>query len=306
MYLFLSLLFIFACGCCSPLQTVFNSRLDTHVKSPYVATFVSFVVGVIAIAVIMLVQYHSLYIVAPSDSVVPWWAWLGGACGAVGIAVNVVLFPKLGGVQTVLMPMLGQVLMGILIDTLGLFSAQVIPLSALRVIGILIAMIGSYIVVTQKSHAEKTTNIKQWPWLLLGVVGGVFMGTQPSLNSFLSIHYQSTTFASFISFITGTVLLLIFLFINGHYRYLGKVFTGRAPWWSYLGGLLGVVFVMSFAYFASRIGIILLNILNIFGMLVASVIVDKFGILGSKKIGIKPMQYVGLLLILLGIVCINL
>ena len=52
----------------------------------------------------------------------PWWIWIGGALGVIYLTGNIVLFPKLGSVQTVIMPILGQIVMSMLIDNFGWFT----------------------------------------------------------------------------------------------------------------------------------------------------------------------------------------
>lgn len=304
MTLILLLLLVFLCGVGAPVQTVVNSRLRNYVVSPFVASLVSFVVGLAALAIIALIQYRTLALPPDSMADIPWWGWVGGLCGAVGIVANVVLFPKLGGVLTVLLPMLGQVLMGVLIDSFGLFGAQYIPLSAMRIGGVVLALIGSYLVVSKKDDAINIGS-HQIHWMILGVVGGLLLGMQPSVNSVLAVAFDSSLLAALVSFAVGTIALLAFILCTKDRQHLTKIVVGKAPWWSYLGGLMGALFVTAFAYFASRISISLLNIVNIFGMLVAGVVVDRFGLLGSRRLKIDPWQYFGLALILLGIIAIQ-
>ena len=64
--------------------------------------------------------------------------------------------PKLGGVQTVVLPVLGQILMGLTIDNFGLFYSQQTSLTAFRIAGAVLVLLGVVLVSTAKeSKAER-------------------------------------------------------------------------------------------------------------------------------------------------------
>ncbi len=92
---------------------------------------------------------------------VPAWIWIGGICGVVFLTGNILLFPKLGGVQTVVLPVLGQILMGLTIDNFGLFYSQQTSLTAFRIAGAVLVLLGVVLVSTAKeSKAERTDRQK--------------------------------------------------------------------------------------------------------------------------------------------------
>ena len=53
----------------------------------------------------------------------PWWVWIGGIIEVVFVSGKVTIFPKLGMVETIVIPFLGQVMMALAIDHLALFGA---------------------------------------------------------------------------------------------------------------------------------------------------------------------------------------
>lgn len=298
------ILLVFCCGFGAPFQTAVNSRLKLHVGSSFVASFVSFVVGLTALSVMVLAKYHVLLLPCNSHTSMPWWCWLGGVVGAVGILINVLLFPKIGGVQTVLMPMLGQIAAGVFIDTFGWFGVPVASLTIVKLLGVSMALLGAFMVVVHKGDSM-SFSWQLLPWQLLGILGGILFGMQPTINGVLASAFDSTLYAAFISFLVGSVVLLVCILATRHRHHLPQILVGKAPWWSFMGGLMGVVFVVAFAYFAFKVGPGLLNIVNIFGMLVASVLIDSLGLVGATKISIRPVQYMGLLIILIGIVVLR-
>ena len=295
---------IFFLGFLTPIQTAANSRLRQSVISPMVASLVSFTVGTLFLAIIVLCEKGTLLIEGELIERLPWWAWCGGLCGLWGLTVNIMIYPKLGAVQTALMPMLGQIGMGIVIDSFGLLRSPVFPFTLKRAVALLILLIGIVMIVKRKESTEKKSNLLIWQ--LIGISGGAVFAMQPSMNSILSIGLYSSVHAAFVSFITATIILLLFVVLIPRDRVnIPKIFSFDRPWWSWLGGIIGGTFVTGFAFFASKTGIGILLITSICGMLTNSLIIDKYGLLGAVKKRIDPMQYIGLVLVVTGIIILR-
>ena len=295
---------IFFLGFLTPIQTAANSRLRQSVVSPLVASFVSFSVGTLFLAIIVLIEKGSLGIGTDLFEKLPWWAWLGGLCGLWGLTVNIIIFPKLGAVQTALMPMLGQIGMGIIIDSWGLLQSTTIPFTIYRCSALIILLAGIIMIIWKKGGAQKNKSVLVWQ--LIGISGGAVFAMQPSMNSLLSTGLYSSVHAAFISFFTATVMLLFLVLIFPSDRNnIPKIFSLNRPWWTWLGGVIGGTFVTGFAYFASKTGIGLLLVTSICGMLTNSLIIDKYGLLGTTKKPIRATQYVGLILVIIGIIILK-
>lgn len=94
-------------GVCIACQSAVNARLRLHLGFAFLTSFVSFLVGLIFLVGLSLGFGSPLWFDKATVSAVPWWAWCGGVLGTVGLTANVLIFPKLGGVQTAVMPILG-------------------------------------------------------------------------------------------------------------------------------------------------------------------------------------------------------
>lgn len=301
---YIYLIFIALLGALTPVQTSSNAKAQQYLKSPIVASLCSFLVGSVALLFLVFAIDHGLHISSGQIAELPWWAWTGGAAGVIGITANILLFPRLGSTQTVLMPMIGQIIAGFLVDSFGLFGFPVVPVSAVRFIGFIVVLAGVFFVVTQKEHASYKKSM--FGWRLAGIVGGASLAMQPPINSQLVVTLGSSVSAAFISFVTGTILLvLICCAFKQHRQDIGRMFTEKRPLWTWLGGLIGVVFVVAQAYLVRIVSAGLLTILNIFGMLVASVIIDNFGLLGAEKLPVTKRKVFGLSLVLIGIILLN-
>lgn len=137
-------------GCCLPLQTSANARLNGRTGSPYSAAFISFVVGLVFLAFLLIVTGEGIMLPWGTLFTLPWWIWLGGVCGTIFLTLNILLFPRVGSVQTVVLPTLGQILMGLLVDHFGLFQGVQSSLTATRAIGAVLVIIGVVLVAVAK------------------------------------------------------------------------------------------------------------------------------------------------------------
>ena len=298
------LLLIFLLGVLTPVQTAANSRLRMSVGSPLVASLVSFSVGTLYLIAATLIQKGSLGIPTEVFGNLPWWAWLGGVCGLCGLTVNILIFPKLGSVQTALMPMLGQIGMGMLIDSFGWFRSTEYPFTWLRLAALTMILAGVCMVVMKKGEKSASGNLLLWQ--LVGVSGGAIFAMQPPMNSLLSAELSSAVHAAFFSFLSATVVLFVIVLLRSDRQQLPQIFSSDRPWWSWLGGIIGGTFVTGFAFFAAKLGIGLLLVTSICGLLTCSLVIDKYGLLGAEKKSVGAVQYIGLLCVMAGIAVLRL
>lgn len=82
----------------------------------------------------------------------------GWAVGVVYLTGNILLFPKLGSVQTVIMPVLGQILAGLLIDNFGWFDSPQSTLTMTRFLGAILVLAGVIITVAAQGWLEQRHN----------------------------------------------------------------------------------------------------------------------------------------------------
>lgn len=108
-------------GLITPVQTAVNTRLGRSIGSPLRASLVSFSVGLIAMLTLTLLLGPYPLIPATAANG-PWWMWFAGVFGVTFLTGNVLLLPKLGSLKTVIMPVTGQIVMGLLIDAFGWFG----------------------------------------------------------------------------------------------------------------------------------------------------------------------------------------
>lgn len=207
------LLVALAVGGLIPIQTAANFRLCLSVgNKPVVSALVSFSVALlVAVLATTALQDNPLPQFADGVSA-PWWVWLGGAMGVCFVLGNILLFPRLGAVRTVVLPILGQVMMGLRIDRFGLFGAPVLPVSWMRVLGAVVVLTGIVVVLRagrQPAVEGDAAGVELWLFRALGVLVGVGSAVQTAVNGYLSTIAGSSLHAGEISLAVGALLLLV-------------------------------------------------------------------------------------------------
>lgn len=309
------ILLALATGLLIPVQTAVNSRLRSYVLSPFVASFISFLVGTLFLFFMTLFTKHSVMIPLHIFQDNPFWIWLGGLLGLIGLTTNILLFPKLGGVQTVVLPIVGQVLMSMIIDHFALFYSPEKSFTLLRLIGIIILILGVVCVIVLPEYLRKRKHNyepvhdtgSKLPYQIAGVVGGMLMASQSAINGHLGGLLHSAIHAAFVSFFIGTMLLFIFVtFIHKKIKHFKFALGMDKPLWIWCGGIIGAFFVGTMAYLVPIIGTGLVVIICLFGQILCSVLIDTFGWIGAKKVPVTGIQLIGLLLLFCAVVFIRL
>jgi bacterial/archaeal transporter family-2 protein len=135
------ILLALAAGAMLPFQAGVNARLSEIVDSPIRASFVSFVVGTIALLILALLVFKPL----PSTGRLgdaPWWVWIGGILGAFYVAVSIVSAPKLGAATLIATLVAGQAIASLLVDQFGWVGFEEHPISIGRVVGVVLLLGG--------------------------------------------------------------------------------------------------------------------------------------------------------------------
>lgn len=134
--------------------------------------------------------------------------------------------------------------------------------------------------------------------LVLALISGILMAVQGSLNTALS-KVVGIWEATFVVHATGTLVLIVVLFLfkigRGH---LGQL--AQAPWYSYLGGIVGVFIIYLVAASIPEVGVANATTAIIVGQVLTAVIIDHFGIFGLDRAPCSWNQLAGLALLAIG------
>lgn len=295
------------------LQTTINSRLRGHVESPYLSSFISFAIGTVLLSVICIGGGGQLIPTAAQNEMIPWWAYLGGFVGMIVMTVYILLFPILGGVQTVAMPIFGQIIMSVLVDNFGWFGAQKRAMGIWNVIGVLILIVGVFTVVMlpdiRESKGKQNAGDKKknkWIWQIVAVMAGMILAIQVAVNGYLGQQLHSPMQSAAISLGIGLIILFVINVCQRSWKNLALLKKKKAPVWTYIGGVFGAIYIFLNAYLAPQLGTGTVVVFALVGQMISSLIIDNFGLLGAVRRKVTGIQISGLVIMLVGVTVIKL
>lgn len=134
--------------------------------------------------------------------------------------------------------------------------------------------------------------------ILIAAIAGITMAVQGTLNSLLSkaIGLLETTFwVQLLGAITAGILLFVLRLGDGNLMDLGK-----APWYSLLGGLLGVVITFFVASSISKVGATAATTAIIVGQVTTAGLLDHFGMFGLRSCPFTLTDGIGIVLLAIG------
>ncbi len=144
-WLLLSIFVAVLVGMLLPLQALLNARVGALTQGALFASFLSFAVGTLALALVLLVTRTPLPTMRTLTSLPP-WLWCGGLIGAVFVFCGTLLVPRLGAAGMICLIVAGQLAGSLLLDHYGVL-AQPRPVDAVRLIGAVLVGIGALLVV---------------------------------------------------------------------------------------------------------------------------------------------------------------
>jgi bacterial/archaeal transporter family-2 protein len=141
-------------------------------------------------------------------------------------------------------------------------------------------------------------------YLLFALAAGAMLPFQAGINAQLSTWVGGPIRAALVSFAVGTAVLALIavLFDRG---WPGGERLGNAPWWVWIGGLLGAFYVAGSIVTAPRLGAVTLVAVLLAGQAAASLVVDHFGWVGFDENPISLGRLAGLALVAGGVALVR-
>lgn len=298
-------------GAALAFQSPTNTELSKVIGNAQ-ATLVSFAGGSVVLALLVILFGTGDLSLFPST---PVWQWLGGLYGVFVVIMVTYAVPSLGVALTLTAIMFGNIAMGIVIDTLGLFATSPIPLDKLRVIGCLFMAAAIALVYVSRLKAQeqvvsneasepqggKRTSGRSLLLLMLTLLAGAGGAAQAPTNAGLALTV-GTLEASLVSFLGGTLIILIFTLVVSR----GKLASmrGSEPW-TWTGGLYGACGVFVIALTTPLIGVGIVVSTFALGQLIGGYVIDALGLMRCPKVKLDRQRLVGILLLAIGVAIIT-
>ncbi|MEK3798281.1 DMT family transporter [Peribacillus sp. FSL H8-0477] len=133
--------------------------------------------------------------------------------------------------------------------------------------------------------------------ILFTLIGGITLSAQSSINGTFS-KKAGTIETTFLTFLTGTMFLTIFILFFGSGNVLGIL---EAPKWQLSAAFLGTMYLLLTVMAVPRIGVIATNISGIAGQLIIGVIIDHFGWFNSLVIELDMKRVFAILFMIIAL-----
>lgn len=198
---------------------------------------------------------------------IPWWMLAGGAAGALTVATQGLAVAIIGVSLFSVGVVAGQTLNGLLLDRVGYGPAGVVAVTMPRVAGGALALLA----VAVSLQGGVLDRVPLW-MLVMPFLTGVGIAWQQATNGRLRQRVGTPITATLVNFIGGTAILAVAALI--HIAIAGAPTSYPTEVWLYLGGVLGVIYIILSAALVVHTGVLLLGLGTVAGQLISAFVLD--------------------------------
>ncbi len=126
-------------------QAGVNSQLRVAINNPWVAAFISFLVGTCFLGLILIITRQPIPSFTQLKSI-ELYKFTGGLLGTFFVTVIILTVQKIGAANVFALVIASQLFMAMLYDHLGLFGLPHTPVSWVKILGAVLLITGAYLV----------------------------------------------------------------------------------------------------------------------------------------------------------------
>lgn len=279
-------------------QAPINSGLGRYTGKLAAALF-SFAVGTVALLLICIVTGNLGNLGRVAEA--PAWQLTGGFIGAAYVALATITISRIGAGVVAAVTIAGQLACSVVIDHFGWFGIEVHDVTGPRIFGIVLLLGGAMAMLYSREEASAATpkadRGQRVVYVVLVFLASIMVGFQHPINSQLATHVGDFP-AGFVNFAVGTLALVVFVVAGGLASGFRRL--GEPPFYYYLGGLIGVVVVVSSLAAVTEIGAAGLTSALVTGQLIGSLILDRAGAFGLTRIPVDRIRLMAAFALLAG------
>jgi len=138
-------------GLAVTLQVSINGELRTQLGSPILSSLINFVVGAIALGLVLFYTLiNGSYVLPGANQIrnISWWMLTGGILGAFYVFTTITAAPKIGFANMFNLVICGQIILAVIFDHFGFLGNDVHLMNPYRFLGVLLLVAGVYIIQT--------------------------------------------------------------------------------------------------------------------------------------------------------------
>jgi len=283
------------------MQARANGELSHRMGNPIEAALVSFGSGLLIISLISafnpaIRKGMSNLRSAVSKKEIPIWTLFAGMLGGSFVAVQTQIVPVIGVAIYSVASIAGQTAASLIVDRIGLTGGGKKEITLKRVTAAGVTVLAVLVSVLDRIDAQ---NLSLWA-VLFGCGAGAIVGVQRALNGQINESTNQSFATSFLNFIMGTTFLAIFLVIGMLINRADVVALPAGPWWMYMGGTIGVIYIAFTSTIVQHLGVLTFTLISVGGQLVGSLLIDLY----SPTDGVQVSAYLltGIVMTYFGVV----
>lgn len=198
------------------------------------------------------------------------WKLLAGALGGSFVAIQTQIVPLIGVAIYSVASIAGQTATSLIVDRIGLTGGGKKAITGRRLGAATITVIAVLVSVFDRIDARNLSVLA----VLLGLIAGAVVGFQRALNGQINEHSNQSFTTSLLNFITGTAFLVLLILIALGTGRISFVSLPLGPWWMYLGGTVGVIYIAFTSLIVQHLGVLTFTLYSVGGQLVGSLVID--------------------------------
>jgi transporter family-2 protein len=278
-----------------------NGELSLRLDNGLQAAFISFSSGLLLIAVISMFNpsikngARKLRAAVAAKEIAP-WTLFAGALGGAFVAVQTQIVPLIGVAIYSVASIAGQSATSLLVDRIGFTGGGKKPISLRRIAAAVVTVLAVLVSVLDRIDARNLSLIA----VALAGLAGAIVGVQRALNGLINEHSGQSFTTSLLNFIMGSSALGIALLIAVAIGKVEFVALPAGPWWIYMGGTIGVVYIAFTSTIVQHLGVLTFTLFSVGGNLLGSLLIDLY----SPTEGVQVSAYLvtGIVMTYLGVI----
>jgi transporter family-2 protein len=277
-----------------------NGELSLRLDNGLQAAFISFSSGLLLIAVISMFNpsikngARKLRAAVAAKEIAP-WTLFAGALGGAFVAVQTQIVPLIGVAIYSVASIAGQSATSLLVDRIGFTGGGKKPISLRRIAAAVVTVLAVLVSVLDRIDARNLSLIA----VALAGLAGAIVGVQRALNGLINEHSGQSFTTSLLNFIMGSSALGIALLIAVAIGKVEFVALPAGPWWIYMGGTIGVIYIAFTSTIVQHLGVLTFTLFSTGGQLVGALFIDIY----SPTEGVSVSAYLvsGIVMTFLGV-----
>ena len=283
------------------MQARANGELSHRMGNPIEAALVSFGSGLLIISIISLftpaIRNGMKNLKgAVSRKEIPVWTLFAGMLGGSFVAVQTQIVPIIGVAIYSVASIAGQTAASLIVDRIGLTGGGKKEITVRRVAAAGVTVLAVLVSVLDRIEAENLSLFA----VIFGCFAGAIVGVQRALNGQINESTHQSFATSWLNFIMGTTFLFILLSIGVAINRAEIVALPSGPWWMYMGGTIGVIYIAFTSTIVQHLGVLTFTLISVGGQLVGSLLIDLYS--PTQGVQISTYLVTGIVMTYLGVI----